>query len=342
MATARQLTGRARQQLLVLFVIATLAACSENAGDTGDGNFFEGRTLSYIVATDPGGGYDAYARLIGRYMQDDLPVDNIIIKNVPGAGHLVGANTLHRSRPDGLTMGTFNIGLIYGQLVGKAGMTFDLRELEWIGKAAGEPRSIVVSENCAIQRIEDLLAAEEAIKFGSAGLGSASWSDMMLLADALELNVEIVPGFEGNEGEMSMMRGEICAIFGSTSSFKNFIDSGYGHLILTVGGEIDGVPNVLDVVQTDRGRRLVAIIDALAKLGRITAAPPGTPPERLEEIRAAYRDALENPALQAEAQKLGLPLDPAYGEEVRALVVHALDQTPDTIAMIKTAIDGNN
>ena len=331
-----------RKYLLVTLAIVALAACSKGTGDAEDGNFYDGRNLSYIVATDPGGGYDAYARLISRYMQDDLPVDNIIIKNVPGAGHLVGANTLHRSRPDGLTVGTFNMGLIYGQLVGKVGMTFDLRELEWIGKAAGEPRSIVVSENCAIKNIDDLLAAGEAIKFGSAGLGSASWSDMMLLADALDLNVEIVPGFEGNEGEMSMMRGEICAIFGSTSSFKNFIDSGYGHLILTVGGQIDGVPNAMDVVQTDRGKRLVAIIDALAKLGRITAAPPGTPPERLEQVRAAYAAALQNPDLQAEAEKLGLPLDPAYGDAVGKLVANALDQTPETIAMIKTAIDGNN
>ncbi len=219
-------------------------------------------------------------------------------------------------------------------------MAFDLRELEWIGKAAGEPRSIVVSENCAVQNVEDLLASEESVKFGSAGLGSASWADMMMLADALDLNVEIVPGFEGNEGEMSMMRGEICAIFGSTSSFKNFVDSGYGHLILTVGGEIAGVPNALDVVSTERGKRLVAIIDALAKLGRVTAAPPGTPLERLEELRAAYRQALADPGLHAEAAKLGLPLEPAFGDDVATLVADALNQTPESIAMIRKAIDG--
>ncbi len=318
-----------------------VTACAQEAGDTEDGNFYNGRTLAYIVATDPGGGYDTYARLIARYMQKYLPVDNIIIKNTPpGAGHLVGANTLHRSRPNGLTIGSFNMGLIYGQLLERAGMAFDLRELEWIGKAAGEPRSIVVSENCAVQNVEDLLASEESVKFGSAGLGSASWADMMMLADALDLNVEIVPGFEGNEGEMSMMRGEICAIFGSTSSFKNFVDSGYGHLILTVGGEIAGVPNALDVVSTERGRRLVAIIDALAKLGRVTAAPPGTPLERLEELRAAYRQALADPGLHAEAAKLGLPLEPAFGDDVATLVADALNQTPESIAMIRKAIDG--
>ena len=325
---------------LGLVCLWLLSACAQDDGGADDGNFYDGRTIAYIVATDPGGGYDAYARLIGKYMQEYMPVDNIIIKNTPGAGHLVGANTLHRSRPNGLTIGTFNMGLIYGQLVGKVGMTFDLRELEYVGKAAGEPRSIVVSENCRIKTVDDLLASEEPVKFGSAGLGSASWSDMMLLADALDLNVEIVPGFEGNEGEMSMMRGEICAIFGSTSSFQNFVDSGYGHLILTVGGKLEGVPNALDVVTTERGRQLVAIIDALAQLGRVTAAPPGTPADRLEQLRAAYQKALQDPGLLAEAERLGLPIEPAYGDEVHTLVVNALDQSPESIAMIKKAIDG--
>ena len=327
-----------RSSCAALAAVVMLAACSQ--GTDGNGDFYAEKTISYIVATDPGGGYDAYARLIGNYMQKNMPVDNIVIKNTPGAGHLVGANTLHRSKPDGLTIGTFNMGLIYGQLVGKAGMTFDLRELGYVGKAAGEPRSIVVSKNCPIQSYEDLLAAEEPVKFGSAGLGSASWSDMMLLADALELNVEIVPGFEGNEGEMSMMRGEICAIMGSTSSFKNFLDSGYGHLILTVGGEIDGVPNAKDVATTARAQRLVAIVDALAHLGRVTAAPPGTPQDRLDALRVAYRASIEDPQLRAEAERLGLPIDPAYGDEVGQLVVNALDQTPETIAMIRKAIDG--
>ena len=250
--------------LLVILLALVLAACARDTGD-GDGNFYDGRTIAYIVATDPGGGYDAYARLIGKYMQNYMPVDNIIIKNTPGAGHLVGANTLHRSRPNGLTIGTFNMGLIYGQLLGKAGMAFDLRELEWIGKAAGEPRSIVVSENCAVQSIDDLLAAEEPVKFGSAGLGSASWADMMMLADALDLNVEIVPGFEGNEGEMSMMRGEICAIFGSTSSFQNFVDSDYGHLILSVGDPMA----VATSVAVDLG-------DTLSRLGELLGRSKAT------------------------------------------------------------------
>lgn len=320
--------------------LATLliASCAQESSD--DANFYAAKDITYIVSTDPGGGYDTYARMIGTYLQKYLSADNVVIRNVPGAGHLVGANTLWRSNPDGLTIGTFNAGLIYSQLVGNAGMTFDLREFEWIGKAAGEPRTIVLSKECEIKSIEDLLAAEETIKFGSAGIGSASHIDTMLLADALDLNISIVPGFEGTEGEMSMMRGEVCAIFGSMSSHQSFIDSGYGSHILAVGGTIDGVPNAMDLATSERSRRLVGIVDALARLGRVSAAPPGTPEERVAAMRTAYKASLQDPELLAEAKKMGRPIDPAFGEDVQQLITRALDQTPETVDLIRKAING--
>ena len=327
-----------RKMITAMLALALVAACAQESGEESD--FYAGKNISYIVATNAGGGYDTYARLIAGYLQKYLPVDNVIIRNVPGAGHIVGANTLWRSKPDGLTIGTFNAGLIYGQLVGSDGFDFDLRDFAWVGKASGEPRSIVVSDNCAIKSMADLIAAEEPVKFGSAGVGSASHSDTMLLANALDLNVDIISGFTGTEGEMSMMRGELCAILGSTSSFQNFIDAGYGHFILSIGGDMEGVPHAMDFAKTETSKRLISIIDALARLGRISAAPPGTPKDRLETMRAAYRASLEDPELLAEAEKIGIPIDPAYGDDVRQLVVDALDQTPETVELIRKAING--
>lgn len=327
-----------RGTVAALSIAILVSSCSKPADD--GANFYDGKTISYIVSTDPGGGYDTYARMIGNYLQNYIGADNVVVRNVPGAGHMVGANTLWRSRPDGLTIGTFNVGLIYGQLIGKGGIQFDLAEFEWIGKAAGEPRSIVVSNDCKIKSIADLLAVTEPVTFGSAGLGSASYSDTMLLAYALDLKLNVVPGFEGTEGEMSMMRGEVCAILGSTSSHQAFVDSGYGHFILTIGGEIDGVPNAMDFAESESARRLIAIIDALARLGRVTAAPPATPAVRVEALRAAYRQSLQDPELLEEARNMQRPVEPAYGDDVTQLIVDALDQTPETIALIKKAIEG--
>lgn len=327
------LTVGAAAVALVVYLLPSTRATTE-------GPFYEGKTVTYIVATNAGGGYDAYARHIGTYLEKYLSVENVVVSNVPGAGHLVGASTLWRSKADGLTIGTFNAGLVYKQLIDGESVPFDLREFEWIGKASAEPRAIVTSKSCAIKGFEDLLRAEEPVKFGSAGIGSASYNDTMLLAEALDLNIEIIAGFGGTEGEMSMMRGEICAILGSASSLLNFVEAGHGSYIVSIGGELEGVPRAMDFATTESAKRLISFIGKLAQLGRVTAAPPGTPEGRLDKMRAAYKASLEDPQFMAEAKRMAQPIAPAYGQEVQQLVLDLLSQPPETVAIIENAILG--
>jgi len=322
------------KRLITALMILGVTGCDDSANQSAD-VFFKGRNISYIVATGAGGGYDSYARMISRYMEKYLESGNVIINNVPGAGHIVGTNTLWRARPDGLTIGTFNVaGLIYNQILEMRTMQFNIEEFEWIGKAAGEPRSLVVSELCSIKSMQDLLASPVPVKFGSAGIGAAAYADTKLLGEAMGMNIEVIPGFDGTEGEMAMMRGEVCAQFGTTSSLQPFVDSGYGSFILTVGGTIEGVPHALEFAQTDRSRKIIALMETLAQLGRPTAAPPGTPPDRVKVLQDAYQKALADPDLLAEADKLGFPIEYTDGDEVKRLIVNALNQEPDVIAIL--------
>ena len=337
------------QRILILLIMLGMVACEQStssgdmsgepaAGNASGSGMYRGSNVEYIVTTDPGGGYDTYARLIARYLTGNIGADFIVINNVPGAGHIVGTNTLWRARPDGFTIGTFNAGLIYNQLIAREAMLFDIGKFSWIGKAAGEPRSLLVSEQCPIKTMDDLIASKEVVKLASAGIGSASYAETRLLTEAFQLNVEIMPGYEGNEGEMSMMRGEVCGQFGSSSSVQTFVDSGLGHFILTVGGEIDGVPNAIDYAKTDRAISIIGLVGALARLGRVTAGPPGMDPELLDFLRTAYKATLQDPALRAEAERMKLPIDTADGEEVTQLVLDALNQTPEIVAIIAEAM----
>jgi tripartite-type tricarboxylate transporter receptor subunit TctC len=339
------------KQLLIIFVFVIFAGCdqssttqtSDQSSNTGnsnaDTNIYSGENVNYIVTTNPGGGYDAYARLIAKYLVKYLGADNVIINNIPGAGHIVGTNTLWKSKPDGFTLGTFNAGLIYNQIIHRSTLQFDIGKFSWIGKAAGEPRSLVVAAQCPYETFDDLMAAEEVIKVASAGIGAASYADTKLLAEAFDLNVDIIPGFEGNEGEMSMMRGEVCAQFGTTSSTQPFVDSGGGHFVLSVGGDIEGVPRATEYAKTDKAKSIISLMSALTQLGRVTAAPPGMDPVLLEKIRAAYKSALEDPELLAEAEMMKLPIEPTFGDDVTQLVLNALNQTPETEAIISQAVN---
>lgn len=68
-------------------------------------------------------------------------------------------------------------------------------------------------------------------------------------------------------------------------------------------------------------------------------APPGTPPERTQTLRAVFRQAVESRELLAEAEKLQLPMEPAYGEDVARMIRTALGQDADTVKMIDALIN---
>src|SRR5215468_1251543 len=94
----RAATWRALAGATLAAVLATPVQAQGNA------DYFKGKTINYIVATAAGGGYDLYGRLVAEYMQRYLPGSTFVVKNVPGAGHMIGTNTIYASKPDGLTI----------------------------------------------------------------------------------------------------------------------------------------------------------------------------------------------------------------------------------------------
>jgi len=318
---------------LGLVIAAPVLAASDPA------DFYKGKTVTYIVATSAGGGYDSYGRLVADFMQKYLPGSTFVVKNMPGAGHLIGANAIYASKPDGLTIGTFNTGLIYNQMIGREGVKFDLTKMSWIGKAASEPRSIVISAKSPIKSFKDLQESKQTVNFATSGVGSASYVETKVLTDALKLPIKIIAGYSGTEDMMAMRRDEVVGIIGSRSSFEEFVKNGYGRFIAQIGGKDKDVPQLSSLVTDPNARALVALIHSQGEIARLTAGPPNIPKDRLEALRTAYKKALEDKDLQARAEKLGRPLDPGYGDDVLAEVKTALDQPPETIALLARTLD---
>ncbi len=329
-----------RRLLSAVMGAAVLWSASAAAADMAQ---FRGKTITYIVSTSPGGGYDTYGRLIARYLQKYLPGSRVVVRNVPGAGHIVGANTIYAAKPDGLTIGMFNTGLIYDQLIKRQGVLFDLAKFSWIGKAADDTRVLMVSKTSNVKHFDDILKIKTPLKFAAAGVGSAAYNDTKILADALHLNVQIVPGFSGNEGEMSMLRNEVAAEVGTAESMEQFVKQGHGFFALALSGDpkaLPGVPRARDYVKDEHGKRLLSLVEALSEIGRLTAGPPGMKADVLAAERDALTAAMKDPLLLAEAKKLDLDIDPAPGESVEMQIKAALNQPPETVAALKSAAGG--
>lgn len=319
--------------VVAIGLLATQPALAQQGKD-----FFKGKTIAYIVATAAGGGYDFYGRLVSGAMEKNLPGSTIIVRNMPGAGHLLGANFIAASKPDGLTIGTFNTGLIYNQLIKYEGVKFDLGKMSWIGKAAADPRVVIVSKQSPIKTFDQLVTEKEQVRFGAAGVGSAAYVEVVILKNAFKLPINLITGYNGNADQLAMRRGEIVGSIGSLSSWQGFIDSDYGRFIAQIGGSEKKAPQLMSLTKDPKAKELVALIQSQGELSRFTVGPENIPANRLEALRAAFKAAMQDPGVKEKTEKSGRPLDPAYGEDVANLVRAALKQSPETIAILKEAM----
>jgi tripartite-type tricarboxylate transporter receptor subunit TctC len=300
-------------------------------------DYYNGKTVTYIVATAPGGNYDTYGRLVAEFMQRHLPGSTFIVRNMPGAGHLIGANALYASKPDGLTLGTFNTGLIYTQIAGHRGIKFDLNNMSWIGKASTDPRVVVVAAQSPIRAFEDIVKSKDVLNFATSGPGGANYVEILGLTATMKLPIKMLSGYNGTEDQLAMRRGEIIGTIASRSAYDQFVKNGYGRYIAQFGGLEKDLPQMSTLVQEDDAKRLVQLISVQGDIGRLTAAPPGTPAPQLNALRAAYKKAMEDEELRARAKKGEMPIEPLYGDDVAKAVASALQQPPRVVEMLKEA-----
>src|SRR5688572_25984097 len=82
-------------------------------------SYYQGKTVTIVVGTITGDLYDLYARAIALFMGKYIPGNpNIIVQNMPGAGHMIAANHVYNvAKPDGLTIAAINAGLYFEQLI---------------------------------------------------------------------------------------------------------------------------------------------------------------------------------------------------------------------------------
>jgi tripartite-type tricarboxylate transporter receptor subunit TctC len=342
-------TDHARVRLTAaafLLLIGAAACTTQDAGLEGPDAaraFFQGKTMTYIVATEPGGSYDTYGRLISRHLIARLGLERVIVQNIEGAGQIRGANEVAAARPNGLTLGTFTPGLIASQLIGRSGLQFQLETLSWVGKAGSEPRVFIVSKASGLRSIEDVRALKRPLLMGTGGYGTEGYLDAALLAYALDHQVRFVFGLQTRTGQLSMMRGETEGQVGSFSANRDFVENGFGSIILRIG-DADGleptIPDAADLATTPEKRAIVELLLSLSTLVRWTAGPPGIPAERLEVLRDAYMSTLQDPQFQAEAAKLRLPIAPMHGATLAKEIVRMLAQPASMVALLRSITKG--
>src|SRR5712671_5507518 len=131
------------RQGVSVFAILAMAGCVLATPARGDAvsDFYTGKTVNIVIGYAPGGGYDLYARTLGRHIGRHIPGrPNIVVQNMPGAGSIKAANFLYTIAPkDGTTFGGFSRGAFLDPLLGRSeGTQFDAPKFGWLGSISNE------------------------------------------------------------------------------------------------------------------------------------------------------------------------------------------------------------
>ncbi len=309
------------------------------AGVNPDLDFYKNRVVTIIVPTKAGGGYDAYARLAARFLKKYLPGSVVIVKNVPGAGHIIGANEVYLSKPDGLTFGMGNFkGLLFTQIAGLPGLKFDLAKFSWLGNAASEPQVMIVDKQTPFKTFQDLKESPRPVKMGASGVGSSSYNYSLMTGKVAGINFKMIPGFSGSEADMAMLRGEIDGQVGAYDNLRPMIDGEGSRVVLVISKKkTTQFPNaaMISDYATPSNKGLINLMLAMAELGRPIAAPPKIPAGRLKVLRDAVASTFRDPELLTYAQRMKLPINFTPAEETKAMFIDALHQSPDVVKLVK-------
>ena len=312
---------------LLAFMFTPLPARADAVED-----FYRGKTLALVTGVGPGGEYDIIMRLVARHMGRFTPGrPNIVAQNMTGAAGVLMSNWLSRVAPrDGLAIGLLQNSLPTSQAVGLPGLQIDAGKFGWIGSLSPTVEVLVAWHATGNRSIED--ARQRELIIGGVGAGGITNIFPRLVNDLLGAKIKIVGGYQGgNEVGLAIERGEIGGRVMSWSTLKankpDWLADKKISVLIAAGvkqPDLAGVPRLEEMVKGEEDLRLVELVGSGDALGRPFAATPGTPPDRLAALRAAFARMTVDADFKKEAAALKIDVDPTPHEELQGVVDRVL------------------
>lgn len=311
-------------------LIAAMSVCGGALADP-VADFYKGKTVSIIVSSPAGGGYDTLARTVARHLPQHIPGNpSIVVQNMPGAGGIVATNHVYANAArDGTVIGAPNNNVPFEPLFGTPQVKFDPKRLQWLGTPSVEVGMLTIWHATPVMTWQEARTRE--LTMGASGANSTPSFYARLLNETLGLKLKIITGFRGQgEAFLAMQRGELdgySSVFWSAlkATKPDWIRDKQVKLLVQFGleaeKEIAQVPFILDLVTNPEDRLLVQAACAPLAAGRPYMLPPEVPAERVSALRKAMMATFKSTAFVADATKTGLDVrSPRSGEELSSLI----------------------
>jgi tripartite-type tricarboxylate transporter receptor subunit TctC len=219
---------RPARKALLLFALAAWALLSALPVNDAFAAYPE-RTIRIIVPFAPGGGTDVIARTLAQEMAKDFGA-TIIIENKPGAGTIIGTQTVATSEPDGYTllMGTF-ANAVNPSLNAK--LPYDPhKDFAAVALIARSFNIVVVNPASPIKSVADLIAAAKSdpnkLSYGTYGTGTSAHLAGELFKSLAKINLTTVPYKGAAPAITDLLGGQIQVMFTTVASAASLVAAG--------------------------------------------------------------------------------------------------------------------
>ena len=325
---------------------STLPAAAQDA----IAQFYKGKTMSIVLATEPGGPYDTYARLLARQLPKHLPGEpGVIINSMPGAGGETAATHVARNAPkDGTVMAAAYVSQPFNAILSDVAPTYDHRKLNYLGSATSETAVCFVRPGAPVTRFEDMFKTQ--VVMGGSAPNTPSGYHSTILNNVLGTKFKVVLGYPGTPSiHAAVLKGEVdgqCGLgwlvmkaqYGSQIASKEILLTAQlsenGHPELNAMG----LPKVMDFAKDEHAKGILRIIYAQQMFARPYFVAAEVPAERVAALRRAFMAAWNDPELRKDAAKMKLDVAPVGSDEMAAVLGKVYASSPDMLKAARAAV----
>lgn len=311
--------------------------------------YFKGKQMRLTVGFTPGGGYDAYTRLLSRHYARYIPGEpEIIVVNMPGASSFKAVQYLNSGAPkDGTAITAFNPGLLIQSMTIPDKVNVKFTDFAWIGSISEDLRVCYMWHETGVTTWDQMVARPQVI-MGDTGAGSSSYVNQRLLLEVFDVKLKQILGYPGSaEKRLAIERGELEGDCGSwTSIAEDWIRDKKVNLVIRFSPHVAmGLPESVtyagDLLKDPKKKQVFQLLASSSDIGRPFIAPKDVPADRVKLLREAFNATMKDSKFLADAEKMKLLVTPMTGEDVEKALVEMYKSPPEVVAMAKE-ISGDN
>ena len=328
-----------RAGLSIVVALATTALLRAQSVE----DFYRSRSVTILVGFTAGGGYDVYARTLGRHLGRHIPGNpTVVVQNMPGAGSLKATQYVYGVAPkDGTVLATVSRGMATDPLLGDA--KFDATKFTWIGSVTSETSICATWKTSPVKSWDDMFAREFTLGGSAAGADPDTFA--LIMRNVFGAKVKLVTGYPGgNDINLAMERGEVDGRCGWSWSSLKSQKQWLGQINLLAqfavqkNADIPQVPWAIERAKDNAQRQVLRLLTAGQFLGRPFFSTPDIPADRKAALRAAFDATMKDAQFLAETGKIDLEVTPVTGQAIDAFLADLYTTPKDVVAKAAAAI----